>query len=135
MDINDILAKAGDRFAVDRAFGTPVEKDGTVLIPVAVAIGGGGGGQGSSKKAQEGEGGGFGGLVYPLGVYTVREGHVRFVPSVNVTRIITAVLLMMRVVSKSRMKVTLVRGARRRGRESPPRLGISGRHEVGGGDG
>ena len=115
MDLNQILAKAGDHLVVGRAFGPPVEKDGVVLIPVAIVAGGGGGGQGTGD-AQQGEGGGFGGLVYPLGVYSIRGGQAGFVPAVNVTRIITATLFMVRVIVRSRMKVTVVKGssARRR---------------------
>lgn len=116
MKLDQIFEKAGDHLVVGRAFGTPIEKDGTVVVPVAFVAGGGGGGQGSDAQAQQGEGGGFGGLVYPIGVYSIRDGQVRFVPAVDVTRMITSVLSIVRLVVKSRTKeriVTGVRGKRR----------------------
>jgi uncharacterized spore protein YtfJ len=112
MGINDILDKAGSHLVVGRAYGTPVEKDGTMIIPVAFVAGGGGGGQGSDEKANQGEGGGFGGVVYPIGVYAIREDKVRFIPSVNVTRIIMGVLFLVRLAVKTRMRVAVVKGHR-----------------------
>src|SRR5579863_2073322 len=95
MDMNDILSKAGDQLVVGRAFGTPVEKDGGLIIPVAFVAGGGGGGQGTDEKTNQGEGGGFGGIVYPIGVYAIRGEQVRFIPAVNLTRIVMGVLLLL----------------------------------------
>ncbi len=116
MDLHDILDKMGDHLVVGRAFGAPIEKDGATVVPVAIVAGGGGGGQGTDEKANQGEGGGFGGLVYPIGVYAIRDGNVRFVPAVNVTRIIGAVLLMVRAVVRSRKKVTVVKAHRHGGK-------------------
>lgn len=119
MDIDDILTKAGNQLVVGRAFGTPVEdKGGGMIIPVALVAGGGGGGQGTDTKAQDGEGGGFGGIVYPIGVYSIREGKVRFVPAVNVTRIAMGLLFLLRLAVKSRMKVTGKGAQGRRRREA-----------------
>ena len=82
MTAEDLLTRAGDQLGVRRVFGEPVERDGVVVVPVAVAIGGGGGG---SAPGEQGAGGGFGGIVRGIGVYTIADGRVRFVPAVDTT--------------------------------------------------
>ena len=44
MDVDALLAAAQDTANVKRVFGEPIERDGTLVIPVAVVAGGGGGG-------------------------------------------------------------------------------------------
>lgn len=129
MDLNDILTKAGNQIVVGRAFGAPIEKDGRTIIPVAFVAGGGGGGQGTDEKANQGEGGGFGGVVYPIGAYVIRDDQVRFVPAVNVTRLITAVLFVVRAVVKSRMKVTVMEEYGRDRQGKAGRCGRKGRNQ------
>ncbi|MEU4692600.1 spore germination protein GerW family protein [Actinoplanes sp. NPDC023714] len=104
---DSILAQAreGTNAAVaGRVFGTPVEKDGVTVIPVAVVSGGGGGGSGSGKAAAaaqestggepdgkpegEGSGGGFGFSARPAGVYVIKDGKVSWQPAVNVNAIV-----------------------------------------------
>lgn len=80
MDASELLAKAGDQLGVHRVFGEPIERDGTVVIPVATVMGGGGGGM---APGDEGSGGGFGVWTRGIGVYTIRDGHVRFVPALD----------------------------------------------------
>lgn len=109
MDSKDILARAGDHLSVGRAFGAPVERDGATVVPVAFVAGGGGAGRGGADEGGKGEGGGFGGVVYPLGAYVLREGKVRFVPAVDVTRMVSGVLLLLRLAVKGRKKVVVVR--------------------------
>jgi uncharacterized spore protein YtfJ len=82
MTPDEILTRIGDQLSVRRVFGEPVERDGLVVIPVAVAIGGGGGGTGPEEQ---GSGGGLGGMVRGIGVYSISNGQVRFVPAVDVT--------------------------------------------------
>ncbi|WP_328477719.1 hypothetical protein OHA21_25225 [Actinoplanes sp. NBC_00393] len=50
-DILEQARTATDSAAVGRVFGTPVEKDGVLILPVAVISGGGGGGSGSGSGA------------------------------------------------------------------------------------
>ena len=55
--------------------------------------GGGGGGSGEGTDASHngsgsGVGLGFGAMVRPMGVYTVKDGNVTWVPSVDLMRII-----------------------------------------------
>lgn len=82
MTPEDILTRVGDQLGIRRVFGEPVERDGIVVIPVAVAIGGGGGGTGPDDQ---GSGGGFGGVVRGIGVYSIANGQVRFVPAIDTT--------------------------------------------------
>ena len=120
MDLEKLLGKATDALSVGRAFGPPIECDGTLVIPVAWVAGGGGGGGadvGEDDHGNGGErpkpgsrpgggGGGFGGFTWPLGVYVVREGNVRWVPAIDATRIVLAGMGIARVIVK-------LRGARR----------------------
>jgi uncharacterized spore protein YtfJ len=68
-------------------YGTPVERDGITVIPVARARygfgGGGGGGGGGTKEAESagaGMGAGAGVSLTPVGYIELREGRSRFRP-------------------------------------------------------
>jgi len=98
MEIHDLLAKANDSIEVGRVFGTPIERDGALIIPVAAVAGGsgGGGGTGTAPNGEgegSGSGGGFGMTARPVGVYVVRGGDVRWVPVVDSTRVIRAAVI------------------------------------------
>lgn len=98
MEIHELLAKANDSIQVGRVFGTPIERDGALLIPVAAVAGGSGGGGGTgTAPGGEGEGsgsgGGFGVTARPVGVFVVRDGDVRWVPVVDSTRVIRAAVI------------------------------------------
>jgi uncharacterized spore protein YtfJ len=94
-------------------FGTPVTQDGTVVLPVA-KVGGGGGGGGGTAPADDGRptggtGGGFGMSAKPLGVYVLRDGKVKWLPAVDINKIVlggqlvaVAGLLVVRAVLQSR---------------------------------
>jgi hypothetical protein len=56
--------------------------------------------QGSARRDSEESGGGFGGVVYPVGAYVVREGRARFVPTVDVNLAVVCGLLVCRLVLK-----------------------------------
>ncbi len=116
MDVDKLLGKATDALSVGRAFGPPIERDGVLVIPVAWVAGGGGGGGAEAGEDEHGNGGerpkpasrpgggggGFGGFTWPLGVYVVKDGNVRFVPAVDATRIALAAIGLLRVVVKLR---------------------------------
>lgn len=87
MEPTAVLEEAKNVFTVNRVVGEPYEKNGVTLIPVASIGGGGGGGTGTSKDG-EGTGGGMGISVRPLGVYVIKGDSVRWVPSIDATRII-----------------------------------------------
>lgn len=105
MDVERLLGKASEELSARRAFGPAIERDGTLIIPVAWVAGGGGGGAGSPEAEngdETGSGGGFGGVTWPLGVYVVKEGKVRWVPAVDATRVVLAGLGIFRAVVKMR---------------------------------
>ena len=82
MTPDDILTRVGDQLGIRRVFGEPIEREGITLVPVAVAVGGGGGGTGPDDQ---GSGGGLGGMVRGIGVFSISNGQVRFVPAVDAT--------------------------------------------------
>lgn len=93
---------AEELLTVRRAFGEPVERDGTTLVPVARVTGGAGSGYGSgtldggtgADRGTHGQGEGTGGgdgygvRVRPLGVYAVRGDQVRWEPALDLQRVI-----------------------------------------------
>lgn len=118
MDIERLVSGATETLSVRRCFGPPVEQAGTLVIPVAFVAGGGGGGAGAEGPEAEGkqgkgadakdvrrtgQGGGFGGVVWPLGVYVLQDGRVRWVPAVDATRIVLGALALARAVVKIRL--------------------------------
>lgn len=114
MEVKDLLGGATRNLSVERAYGPAYEKDGQLIIPVALVAGGGGAGSGSNTPAggnnegdaatSDGEGGGFGGVILPVGVYTSRDGEVRFVPAFNVTLLVLALLGTVRVLARLRAR-------------------------------
>ena len=108
MNIVELAERAGELLTVRQVFGEAYERDGVTVIPVALVRGGAGGGRGKHENAprvaaQEGEGGGFAALAKPAGVYVVSDGKVRWLPAVDVNRIVVggqvlalAVLLVVR---------------------------------------
>ena len=88
-DINELLGGAQDGITVKRVFGDPIEIEGVTVIPAA-KVGGGGGGGGDS----EGDGGGGFGLgAKPVGAYVIKGDDVRWVPAVDVNRLLGIALL------------------------------------------
>ncbi len=81
-------------FDVGKAFGKPVELQGTTIIPVArISVhGGGGGGEGPipDTEDQTGSGGGFGfmGGVIPMGYIEAKDDNVRWVQVIDWTKVI-----------------------------------------------
>jgi uncharacterized spore protein YtfJ len=115
MKAKDLLSQVGDNLSVGRSFGTAYEKDGTYIIPVAFVAGGGGGGEGPSgppspradnqdetlEQGATGSGSGFGGVVFPVGAYVVKDDNVRWVPAINVTLLALVGLGVLRLIAKS----------------------------------
>lgn len=88
---------AGDALHVRRVFGEAYEAGGTLVIPVARVAGGSGMGYGTGalggpEQGGTGEGsgggGGFGVHAKAVGVYTVRDGIVRWQPALDLNRVI-----------------------------------------------
>lgn len=114
MRVDEVLERAQDAITGRRVFGTPVEQDGTVVVPAAEVIGGGGGGGGQDGDGQEGIGGGFGLRARPVGAYVIEGGRVRWRPAVDVTGLagIVAGVVVVAFVCRWRMTVARARGAR-----------------------
>ena len=72
MEVEEILEKARSVLAADRVFGTPIERDGVIVIPAAKIAGGGGGGADESDDG--GGGGGFGVSARPAGAFVIEPG-------------------------------------------------------------
>jgi uncharacterized spore protein YtfJ len=113
MDLKTLVEQAKDSVSVKQVFGEPVERDGVTVIPVARIAGGGGGGGGKQEGENpgQGSGGGFGLGVSPTGVFTIKDGKVRWVPVVDVDRAIlggqialVAALLLVRAIARARTK-------------------------------
>ncbi|QJX48081.1 sporulation protein [Hymenobacter taeanensis] len=81
-------------------YGTPTERDGITVIPVARSIYGFGGGGGAKANEGEGSGGGAGVVLTPIGYIEIANGKSRFrpirgsvVPLVAVSGLVALLLL------------------------------------------
>jgi uncharacterized spore protein YtfJ len=90
MDINQLFSTAQDALTVRRVYGDPYEQDGVTVIPAARVAGGVGGGSGQ-EQGQEGEGGGFGLTASPAGVVVIKDGTVRWMPTVDPHKVASTV--------------------------------------------
>jgi uncharacterized spore protein YtfJ len=95
--LEEIVEGASDAIGVRRVFGEPYEKNGVTVIPTARIMGGAGLGQGpatsagadSEKSAKPtGGGAGFGVVARPAGVFVIKGEQVRWLPAVDVNRIV-----------------------------------------------
>ena len=115
MDPMAVLEGAKDVITAKRVIGEPYEKNGVTLIPVVAAGGGGGGGGGTGPDGQ-GTGGGLGLSVKPLGAFVIKGDDVRWLPAIDVTRVIiggqllsVVALLAIRSMVRSRTKRAIIR--------------------------
>lgn len=90
MKIDQLVTSVREAITVRRVYGEPYEKDGVTVIAAARVSGGAGGGGGHDPQGQEGEGGGFGVQARPAGAYVIKDGQVRWMPAVDVNRVISA---------------------------------------------
>jgi uncharacterized spore protein YtfJ len=109
MRVMDVVNEARSAMRASEVFGTPYEKDGITVIPAAKIAGGAGGG-GDQQNPQAG-GVGFGVSSRPVGAFVIKDGDVRWEPSVDVNRLILmaqlvliAALLTVRTIVKARAK-------------------------------
>ncbi|MEU6641826.1 spore germination protein GerW family protein [Saccharomonospora sp. NPDC046836] len=113
MKLDEVLSKAHDAVSARRVYAEPVEADGVTVIPAAAVGGGGGGGQGHDQKGQEGEGGGVGVGGRPVGAYTIKNSTVRWLPAVDVNRLVVAVASVLVVYLLTRARIAKARAAKR----------------------
>jgi uncharacterized spore protein YtfJ len=93
MEASQILQQAAEPLTVRRVFGEPIERDGVLVVPVARVRGGAGAGGGEGRADQEGSqgqgsGGGWAAEARPVGVYVISGSDVRFVPALDLNRVI-----------------------------------------------
>lgn len=94
--VEQILATLAEhvsaRLNASTVFGSPVERDGVTIIPVAaVRFTFGGGCGGDSQRGGEGEGGGAIGRGTATGYIELKDGRSRFVPTVDPARMLALV--------------------------------------------
>lgn len=111
--LTDRLATSFRSLGVTSTYGSPVEVEGTTIVPVSLTVFGFGAGEGSSNSSEaEGEtgsGGGGGGYALPVGAYVKRDGELRFDPN-PVTLLMISLPL---VVVTGRVLVALVRALKK----------------------
>jgi uncharacterized spore protein YtfJ len=99
LNLETMVDRVEETLTARRVFGEPVVKNGITVIPVARIMGGAGGGEGPTPTTPAGEAGtetkpvtsggvGFGMAARPAGVYVVKEDSVRWVPAVDVNRVL-----------------------------------------------
>ncbi len=115
MNLSEMVTTVRDALTVKRVFGEPYEKDGVTIIPAASVSGGGGGGGGHDQRGGEGEGGGFGLNARPAGAYIVRDGEVRWLPAVDINRLVVCAGLIATVamITSGRIVNARAKGRRR----------------------
>ncbi|MBL0886791.1 hypothetical protein [Myceligenerans indicum] len=93
-DLTRLTNAAAEQLGVRQVFGEAYEHGGRLVIPVAriwngVGGGGGGGAEGPEDGPEGGGGGiGFGRRGEPAGVFEVDDDGARWIPAVNVGRIV-----------------------------------------------
>jgi uncharacterized spore protein YtfJ len=86
MNVQDVIARAGEDLSVKRVFGEPYEKNGVTVIPAAKVQGGAGGGVAPEEEGK-GSGGGFGVTGRPVGAFLIRGDKLTWQPAIDVNRI------------------------------------------------
>ena len=88
-ELEHLVEHGTDAMTVKRVFGEPIAHDGITLIPVAQVRGAGGAGSGEGPDAKgKGQGSGFAMTARGIGTYVIKGEAVRFVPAVDVNRVI-----------------------------------------------
>ncbi len=105
-----------------QVYSEPYERDGVTVILASRQQGGGGGGAGEGQSTDpssgargagtgSGWGGGFGMNARPVGAFVISRGDVRFVPALDVNRVVVggqlvalAMLLTVRAIVRARAR-------------------------------
>ncbi len=106
----DVLLQLAARLRENQVFGSPVQRDGVTVVPVAHVRAGGGLG-GAAHRGPHETNGGFGFVARPAGAWIVEDsGSVRWRPAVDVThmavlgQLTTAAALFLLVTCRRRPK-------------------------------
>ncbi|MEY2432385.1 MAG: hypothetical protein QOC92_2110 [Acidimicrobiaceae bacterium] len=107
MDLHTLLTQVTENLNAGRGFGPAYHHGDNLIVPVAIVVGGGGGGSGEPGREAEtpprhgsGSGGGLGLLTFPLGVYVVTNDRVKWVPALDMTRVVLSAIGLAKVVTK-----------------------------------
>lgn len=125
MPVTTFVSQADQALNARRVFGDPIERDGVTVIPVAQLAGGGGGTEGETSEETgednetetKGVSGGIGLYARPAGVYVVKGDTVRWVPAVDVNRMVrgftfVAIVLLLVVRSIAKWQAKAARGTK-----------------------
>ena len=129
VDVRQVVDEAREVLEGRRVYSEPYERNGVTVILASRVQGGGGGGAGEGEAPhgarqradgdgqpegsgrQSGWGGGFGVNARPVGAFVIRGDDVRFVPALDLNRVIAggqlvalAALLTLRVIVRARAK-------------------------------
>ncbi len=98
--LQELGARTEEALTVKRVFGEPYAKNGTTIIPVAAVNGGFGSGEGPTTRdpatgepTVAGRGGGSMLRARPSGVYVVKGDDVRWLPALDINRIVAGMQL------------------------------------------
>lgn len=109
MKLQDMTTSAREALTAKRVFTEAVERDGVTIIGAAAVRGGAGGGHGQDEAGPQGEGGGFGLSARPVGAYVLKDGNVRWVPAVDVNRLVTAIAVLVGILAIIRSRLVRAR--------------------------
>lgn len=100
MKAAELLEQARDSLGAKSVFGEPYEKNGVTVIPAARVMGGAGGGENPQAKSGDdaatdamgaarstGSGVGYGMVGSPAGAFVIKGDDVRWMPAVDVNRL------------------------------------------------
>lgn len=86
------IAPVHRALGANRIYGEPISAHGVTVVTAARIGGGAGGGSGHGPEAEgEGTGGGGGFTGRPVGAFVLREGDVRWLPAVDVNRLLLVI--------------------------------------------
>lgn len=96
VDVRQVIEEAREVLTGRRVYSDPYERDGVTVILAARVQGGGGGGGGQDSTQQpsngrgpsQGYGGGFGVSAGPVGAFVIRGDDVRWVPAMDINKVI-----------------------------------------------
>jgi uncharacterized spore protein YtfJ len=94
--VERLANQVGLRVGATTIVGTPIERDGVTVVPMARASCGFGGGSGSGGEGQqrgEGTGGGGGANVRPVGYIEIKNGQATFRPIVDPNTMLQVALM------------------------------------------
>ncbi len=110
--LDRMAERVGSNARAEAVYGSPVERDGVTVIPVAKVRWGFGGGDGTSlgegaAPAAGGSGGGGGVMISPIGYIEIAEGQSRF------RRILDPTAMAPIVLAGAMVALLLLRGIRK----------------------